>query len=298
MTTATAMWSPRPGLVSVATTATVNSMDRQNSLSPPQKHVWGQDDFREFAHDAVIEKIRNEKIFHVFFGLKGSMGLLLYPASYQDMWELALPCNLSNLYPCPCPRVPMSKAVAVREPLTNSPDRGSIDRQLYEDKYYIYVYICALLCIMITQYYTYILMTGWCHLSLYLSSLVYYLSTLMTFSRISRIAIHYFESHLWQVEIEKFACNHWGKLFILGCLGGEICSWDVMGFTDETPDETPRLGLLTTCSPSYKLTLRNHAVKPRFVRIRISPWLDSQVVVVYLIFYNILHTCPTILIDL
>ena len=97
------------------------------------------------------------------------MGLLLYPASYQDMWELALPCNLSNLYPCPCPRVPMSKAVAVREPLTNSPDRGSIDRQLYEDKYYIYVYICALLCIMITQYYTYILMTGWCHLSLYLS---------------------------------------------------------------------------------------------------------------------------------
>lgn len=54
----------------------------------------------------------------------------------------------------------MSKAVAVREPLTNSPDRGSIDRQLYEDKYYIYVYICALLCIMITQYYTYILMTG------------------------------------------------------------------------------------------------------------------------------------------
>ena len=36
-----------------------------------------------------------------------------------------------------------------------------------EDKYYIYVYICALLCIMITQYYTYILMTGWCHLSLY-----------------------------------------------------------------------------------------------------------------------------------
>eukprot|EP00434_Breviolum_minutum_P017216 symbB.v1.2.015197.t1/scaffold1129.1/size136302/5 len=39
MTTATAMWSPRPGLVSVATTATVNSMDRQNSLSPPQKHA-------------------------------------------------------------------------------------------------------------------------------------------------------------------------------------------------------------------------------------------------------------------
>ena len=135
MTTATAMWSPRPGLVSVATTATVNSMDRQNSLSPPQKHVWGQDDFREFAHDKLWERrLGMRRSFTFFFWLEGFMGLLLYPASYQDMWELALPCNeedLSKLYLSPCRRVPMSKAVAVREPLTSSPDRGSIDLQLH-----------------------------------------------------------------------------------------------------------------------------------------------------------------------
>ena len=83
----------------------------------------------------------------------------------------------------------------------------------------------------------------------------------MIFSQILRISIHYFQRHFWQVEIEKFTCNHWGKLFILWCLGGEIFSEKLVRWGNgvHQTDETPRLGLLTTCSPSYQLSLRNHA---------------------------------------
>ena len=131
----------------------------------------------------------------------------------------------------------------------------------------------------------YIFLTGWYHLSCIFLSLVYYLWTkLLIFSQILRISIHYFR-HFWQVEIEKFTCNHWGKLFILWYLGGEIFSEAAREGKWGSPDRwNTEVGPAHNVQPFVPAVTQKSCwlVEPRFVRI--SPWLVSQVVVVYLLF--------------
>ncbi len=158
MTTATAMWSPRPGLVSVATTATVNSMDRQNSLSPPQKHVWGQDDFREFAHDKLWERRLGMRISFTFFfdwrALWGYFCILLHIRTCESLHCLAMKkIYLSYIWVrvegFQCPRLWLSE-----NPWQALPTEARLISNFMEyneDMYCIIMHY--ILCIMITHIY-------------------------------------------------------------------------------------------------------------------------------------------------